>query len=185
MFFDRISKMFLADFSQAFIFDPALFGFKCFGSLFFQKPFFKFSDLLFRHQSAGIKIDADSEAFRNRFDELMTGDPQIINPKNPAGSTPFPILHTLKNNAVIFMGWSINPHNNLSPFQTMFHARLHLPGFPVHVHNLHDIILHFQRPERSRTSLSNALFEIVRTLVCNPNHGLSLARVQMTVLPFL
>ena len=142
------------------------------------------SDLLFRHQSAGIKIDADSEAFRNRFDELITGYPQIINPENPAGSTPFPTLHTLKNNAIIFMGWSINPHNNLSPFQTMFHARLHLPGFPVHVHNLHDIFLLVQRPERSRTSLSNALFEIVRTLVCSPNHGLTLASVQTTILPF-
>ena len=31
----------------------------------------------------------------------------------------------------------------------------------------------------------SALFEIVRTLVLNPNHGLSLASVQMKVLPFL
>ena len=185
MFFDRIGKMFLADYSQAFIFDPAFFGFKCFGSLFFQKPFFEFSDLLFRHQFAGVKIDADAKAFRNRFDKLMTGYPQIINPENPVGSTPLPVFDAIKDNPFVFAGWTINPHDNLTAFQVMFNARLHLSGFPVHLHNLHDIFLLVQRPERSRTSLSNALFEIVWTLVCSPNHGLSLARVQMTVLPFL
>ena len=130
-------------------------------------------EMTFANVEGGMKINLHDIA-----------DADIINPENPAGSPPFSILHALKNNTVVFMGWTINPHNNLSPFQTMFHARFHLPGFPVHVHNLHDIILHFQRPERSRTSLSNALFEIVRTLVCSPNHGFTLASVQMTTLPF-